>query len=79
VSAENLAAFKKLAIRLPIALLLAWGSVTLALIWTDLVPQEFYWRFSVTCAVVGGVSLIVTLIVREYITENDLRKEGYIE
>ncbi len=56
-----------------------WSLMALAQLWFAPLSAELFVRISVSAALVVALIVIVTLVVREYLSEKRLKDQGFID
>jgi hypothetical protein len=62
-----------------LGLFIAWSLLALAQLWFAPLSAEVFVKLTVTAAVIETVVIIVTLVLREYRSEKELKSKGYID
>jgi hypothetical protein len=62
-----------------LAVTVAWALLALAQLWLAPLSAEVFVRISVTAALIVALIVIVTLVVREYLSEKRLKDQGFID
>lgn len=62
-----------------LGLFVAWALLALAQLWFTPLSAEVFVKLTVTAAVVETVVIIVTLVLREYRSEKELKSKGYLD
>ncbi|RKG33993.1 hypothetical protein [Acinetobacter tianfuensis] len=57
----------------------AWALLSIMQLWLPVVSADVYWKLTVTAGILLSVIVLVTLAIREYITDKKLRKDGFID
>lgn len=53
--------------------------LTLAQMWLGLFEPEIFWKLFITLVGFFVVALAVTLVFKEYLSEKEMKKKGYID
>lgn len=63
------------------ALLIAvvWCLLALAQLWVQIFSVEIFFKISVTAGILLALIVVVTLVVREYLSEQKLKEDGFID
>ncbi|MDR2151473.1 MAG: hypothetical protein LBO72_01515 [Helicobacteraceae bacterium] len=70
---------KTIGIAVPLATFVAWGLLALAQLWGSVVSHETFTKLTISAVIVIGVSVIASLVIRSYIENEKLKKEGYVD
>ncbi len=62
-----------------LGLFVAWALLALAQLWFTPLSAEVFVKLTVTSAVLETVVIIVTLVLREYRSEKELKSKGYLD
>lgn len=62
-----------------LSLFVAWALLALAQLWFTPLSAEVFVKLTVTAAVIETVVIIVTLVLREYRSEKELKSKGYFD
>ena len=62
-----------------LGLFVAWVLLALAQLWFTPLSAEVFVKLTVTAAVIETVVIIVTLVLREYRSEKELKSKGYLD
>ncbi|MBD9482210.1 hypothetical protein IB229_04460 [Pseudomonas sp. PDM14] len=62
-----------------LSLFVAWALLALAQLWFTPLSAEVFVKLTVTAAVIETVVIIVTLVLREYRSEKELKSKGYLD
>ncbi|VFN04691.1 MAG: hypothetical protein BECKG1743D_GA0114223_112423 [Candidatus Kentron sp. G] len=62
-----------------IILIVVWSILTIAQLWEGFLSPDLYWKITFTVILLGGVIIGPALIVREYLTENRLKKDKFVD
>ncbi len=69
----------KYGVVLGLLIFLAWSVLALAQLWFTPLTGEVFFKFSITAGVLLAVTIIVTLVVKEYLAEKKLKENGFID
>ena len=69
----------KLATILSSILLVIWVTLTMLVIWTDVLASGMYVQLSITLGVLVIAILLITLAFREYGNEKKLKEHNYLD
>lgn len=53
--------------------------LALGQMWFDLFDPELFWKLIITIAAFFFVGLVITLVFKEYLSEKEMKKKGYID
>lgn len=56
-----------------------WAVLALGQLWTGWLSAEVFTKLTITCGVLVGVIVLVTLVIREYLSEKKLKEDGFID
>lgn len=62
-----------------LSITVAWALLFVAQLWAPLVSGEVFLKITMTAGVAVVLILIITLAIREYLTEKDLKSKGFID
>jgi len=60
-------------------LIVCWSLATVAQLWWGLLSSETYWKLTLTVVVLGGGIVLASLIVREYLRDERMKKDKYLD
>lgn len=60
-------------------LLSVWGVLALFQLWFDFLSDGLFLKVSITFLIIGGVAVGVALIRKEYIEEQQMERDKYID
>lgn len=69
----------KIGVLIGLSLFVAWAALALIQLWFQPMTAEIFIKLSISAGVVETVVLIVTLVVREYRSDKELKSKGYID
>lgn len=69
----------KLGIFIGLGLFSAWAVMAIIQLWFEPLSAEIFIKLTVTAGVIESVVLIVTLVIREYRSEKELKSKGYLD
>lgn len=69
----------KLGIIIGLSLFSAWAVMAIIQLWFEPLSAEVFFKLTVTAGVIESVVLIVTLVIREYRSEKELKSKGYLD
>ncbi|MFY9259528.1 MAG: hypothetical protein WAO71_03365 [Gallionella sp.] len=58
---------------------IAWACLAIAQLWFQIVSSEAFLKLSITAGIAVVVVLIVTLTIREYLTDKEMKAKGFID
>lgn len=70
---------KKNGVIASIALFVLTVLLCLAQLWLDLLDEELFWKLFLTLAALFVLVLGVTIAVSEYLSEKEMKSQGYID
>lgn len=56
----------------------SWAFLAILQLWFSVLTAGVFVKVTVSAAIVVGVLLIVTLVIREYFSDQKLKKDGFI-
>jgi hypothetical protein len=63
-----------------ISILLAiWVVLSIARVWGDIISWSNYIKVTITLGLLAVAVGVIALIIREFIKENDMKKDNYID
>ena len=69
----------KLGVISALAVTVLWSLLALAQLWFAPLSADLFLRITVSAALVVAVIVIITLVVREYLSEKRLKDQGFID
>jgi Na+/glutamate symporter len=69
----------KTGVILGLGLFIAWALLALVQLWFAPLSAELFVKLTISAAVVETVVIIVTLVLREYRSEKELKSKGYLD
>ena len=54
------------------------GFLFLVQLWFSLFETELFWKLLITIGVFFVIALVITLVFKEYLSEKEMKKKGYI-
>nr|VFJ99134.1 MAG: hypothetical protein BECKLFY1418A_GA0070994_10944 [Candidatus Kentron sp. LFY]VFJ99220.1 MAG: hypothetical protein BECKLFY1418B_GA0070995_11392 [Candidatus Kentron sp. LFY]VFK23796.1 MAG: hypothetical protein BECKLFY1418C_GA0070996_11554 [Candidatus Kentron sp. LFY] len=69
----------KLASYTAVILIVSWSVLTIAQLWGGCLSPDLYWKITLTMALLGGGVVVSSLIVREYLAEDRMKKDKFID
>ena len=69
----------KLAVISGISIFVAWVMLALAQLWFEPLTGEVFFKISVSAGMVLILIIIVSLAIREYLTDKDLKDKGFLD
>lgn len=69
----------KLGVISALSIAVAWALVAIAQLWAKPLSADHFVKLSITAAILVVVIMVVTLVVRELMTEKKLKDDGYID
>ncbi len=61
------------------AIAVIWVLLALLQLWFTLFSYEVFFKISVSAGLLFGIVLGLSLVIREYVHEKDLKKQGYLD
>jgi hypothetical protein len=62
-----------------LAVAVAWAMMAILQLWFEMLSGAVFWKLTITAAIVVAVVLVVTLVIREYLAEKDMKAKGFID
>jgi membrane protein CcdC involved in cytochrome C biogenesis len=62
-----------------IAIGILWAVIALIQLWFTPMDGDTFMKISITLGLIFVVVLVVTLVIREYLSEKQMKKDGYID
>ncbi|WP_180063816.1 hypothetical protein [Acinetobacter sp. YH16042] len=56
-----------------------WGLLAIAQLWFEWLSADVFIKITVTAAILEVIIIIATLVIREYLTDKKLKKDGFID
>lgn len=56
-----------------------WGVLAIAQLWFEPLSIEVFTKVTVTAATLVVIIVIATLVIREYLSDQKLKKDGFID
>ncbi len=53
--------------------------LVLTQMWGGFLEPEFFWKLFITLIAFFFVALVITLVFKEYLSEKEMKKKGYID
>lgn len=69
----------KLGVISALAVTVLWSLLALGQLWFSPLSAELFVRITVSAALIVAVIVIITLVVREYLSEKRLKDQGFID
>lgn len=69
----------KYAVFSALAISILWALLAIAQLWFSLLSAEVFLKISISAGILVGIIIIATLVVREYLSEKQLKKDGFID
>lgn len=69
----------KLGVISALAIAVGWGLLALLQLWVQPFSAEIFFKISVTAGILLALIVVVTLVVREYLSEKKLKDDGFID
>lgn len=69
----------KLGVISALAVTVLWSLLALAQLWFAPLSAELFIRITVSAALIVAVIVVITLVVREYLSEKRLKDQGFID
>lgn len=69
----------KLGVICALSIAVAWSLLAIAQLWVQPVSAEIFVKVSITAVILEAIILIVTLALREYLSERKLKEQGFID
>jgi hypothetical protein len=58
---------------------LAWAALAVAQLWLNVFSGEIFLKLTITAGILVVAIVLVTLAVREYVTNKDLKSRGFMD
>lgn len=62
-----------------LSITVAWALLFVAQLWWPIVSGDVFLKLTITAGVAVVLILIITLAIREYLTEKELKSKGFID
>ena len=69
----------RIAVITAIITIISWSALTVVKLWGGVMSTDLYWKISFTMAVIGGGIVLSALIVKEYQSEKQLKKDKFVD
>ena len=69
----------KLASYTAIFIVISWSVLSIAQLWGNVMSEEMYWKITITMGLIGGGIVAASLIAREYLNEQQLKKDKFVD
>lgn len=69
----------KLGVISALAVTVLWSLLALAQLWFAPLSADLFIRITVSAALIVAVIVVITLVVREYLSEKRLKDQGFID
>ena len=56
-----------------------WGILAIAQLWFEPLSIEVFTKVTITAAILVVIIVIATLVIREYLSDEKLKKDGFID
>lgn len=56
-----------------------WALLAIVQLWFSVLTSENFMKITISAAILVGVIVVVSLVVREYLSDKKLKKEGFID
>lgn len=56
-----------------------WAALAIVQLWFEPMSAEVFIKISITAGVITTVTLLVTLAIREYLSDKELKDKNYID
>ena len=60
-------------------LLIIWVILTIGVLWFDVIGMIFYFKISISIGIVIIATILISLAIKEYIDEKELREHNYLD
>jgi len=60
-------------------LLIIWVILTISVLWFDVIGMIFYFKISISIGIVIIATILISLAIKEYIDEKELREHNYLD
>ncbi|WP_395669757.1 hypothetical protein [Rhodoferax sp.] len=62
-----------------LSIAIAWVFLAIAQLWFQIVSSDVFLKLSATAGLVVAIVLVVTLAIREYLTDKEMKSKGFID
>jgi hypothetical protein len=62
-----------------LSITIAWVFLAIAQLWFQIVSSDVFLKLSTTAGLVVVIVLVVTLAIREYLTDKEMKSKGFID
>jgi|GEM_PF-289552 len=62
-----------------LSIAVAWALIAVVQLWFQILSGDVFFKLSITAGVAVIIVLIVTLSIREYLTDKELKSKGFID
>ena len=62
-----------------IIIVVAWAILAIAQLWLQPLTAEVFFKISVTAGVLLGLIVLLSLVIREYLSEQKMKDDGFID
>ena len=69
----------KIGIISALGIALSWVVLALVQLWVQPLSADLFFKLTVTAGILVVVIVVVTLVVREYLSEKKLKQDGFID
>ena len=69
----------KFGVGICLAIVVLWAGLALLQLWFSLLAIEVFIKISISAIVIIAAVLLVSLGIREYLTDKDLKAKGFID
>ena len=69
----------KLGVISSLVIVVAWAALAIAQLWIQPLSAEVFLKISLTAGVLLGLTVLVSLVIREYLSEKKMKKDGFID
>ncbi len=56
-----------------------WSALALMQLWWEIFAGETFFKITITCGILLGLTVVGALVYREYVRDNELRDKGFID
>lgn len=69
----------RLGVIIALTVTVLWSVLALFQLWLGVVSNEVFIKLTVSAGILVGITVIVTLVLREYLQDKDLKTKGFVD
>ncbi len=69
----------KLGIIASLSIAIVWAAAAVVQLWVPVMSAEVFMKVSITAGILIALIMVVTLAIREYLSEKDMKSRGFID